>query len=74
MTKPKDKIELEQMTAIYSQEDDACLSTISGYQEIEISTHDGGGGIYYTIKTDRWAFDSIEELTTLINTFIKKTK
>lgn len=74
MAKQKDKPELEQLTAIYSQEDDCCKSSDFGRQDIEISTHDGGGGKFYTIKTDRWAFDSIEELTTLINNFIKKTK
>lgn len=75
MAKQKDKPELEELTAIYSQEDDCCHLSDFGRQDIEISTHDGGGGgIYYTIKTDRWAFDSIEEITTLINNFIKKTK
>jgi len=72
--KPKAQRQLEQMTATYSQEDDCCHRSEHGRQDIELSTHDGGGGVYYVLKSDRWAFDSIEDLTNLINQFINKTK
>jgi hypothetical protein len=74
MDSEKTKAQLEAMTATYSQEDDCCYSSELGTQKIEISIQDGGGGMYYILATDRWAFDSIEDLTNLINQFINKTK
>lgn len=74
MREEKEDPILEAITATYSQEDDCCHSSVLERQEIELSTHDGGGGTYYVIKTDRWAFNNIEELTNLINQFITKTK
>jgi hypothetical protein len=74
MDSEKTKAQLESMTATYSQEDDCCYSSELGTQKIEISIQDGGGGMYYILATDRWAFDTIEDLTNLINQFINKTK
>jgi hypothetical protein len=74
MEEEKQVPQLEAMTATYSQEDDCCYSSELGIQKIELSIQDGGGGMYYILATDRWAFDSIEDLTNLINQFINKTK
>jgi hypothetical protein len=54
--------------AIFTQNGDACESNRD--QALEIESLDGGAGTYYVIKTDRWAFDSIEELTEAIQKFI----
>lgn len=68
--KPKyDK--LTSLTTSYFQEGD---SMIDGDQQLELSTEDGGGGIYFVLKTERWAFDSLEELSDLIQDFINTQK
>jgi hypothetical protein len=69
-TKPKyDK--LTSLTSSYFQEGD---SMIDGDQQLELSTEDGGGGTYFVLKTDRWVFDSLEELSDLIQDFINTQK
>jgi hypothetical protein len=50
---------------IYGQPNDCCDDGTLGHQ-IEIETHDGGGGKYLTIKTERWSFDSAEQLVELL--------
>jgi len=61
----KNKPKIENIRITFSQEPDCCDN--GEIQELEIYTEDGGGGVYYVIETERWAFDSIEELTALIN-------
>lgn len=64
-------MKLEELKATYTQDNDTCDSgTLE--QAIEISTQDGGGGIYYTIKTERWAFENTEELQLLISDFVDR--
>lgn len=65
---PNDKtpITLESLSANYTQNADGNSTEI---QVLEVSTSDAGGGIYFVIKTERWAFDSIEELITLLTDF-----
>jgi len=43
-----------------------------GDQELEVFIDNGGAGDYYIIKTDRWAFDKIEELIDLLKAFKAK--
>lgn len=70
--KPKQKYDkLTSLTSSYFQEGDT-VST--GDQQLELSTEDGGGGTYFVLKTDRWAFDSLEELSDLIQDFINTQK
>lgn len=58
-----------------SQEPDCCQpSDEDDYQELTIEHHNGGGGIFYTISTRRWAFETSEELMDQINEFIDKFK
>jgi len=38
-------------------------------QSLELSTEEGGGGKYYVLKTERWAFDSIEEFVKILQDF-----
>lgn len=63
--KPKTHPKLESATLLFSQEKDCCDDRAFD-QEIEIQSHDGGGGKFFTLKTDRWAFESVEELEALI--------
>ena len=53
--------------AEYTQDGDC--ATNQSINIISIETEDCGGGCYFVIKTDRWAFDSIDEITNLINDF-----
>ena len=66
------KPQLEGLTAVYSQDPDTCDASLS--QELTIECLDGGGGTYYLLKTDRWAFNNIKELTDTLTDFIKRTK
>ena len=61
-----DKPTLESMEAVFTQNEDSCGRAGDWTQELKISTHDAGDGIYYTIETERWAFDCVEELSELI--------
>ena len=63
---------LYDLRAIYEQESDSCDDPERLGQDIEISTHDAGGGIYYTIKTERWAFENVKELEMIIKDFQKR--
>jgi len=56
-----------------TQESDCCQPSADGdYQELTIEHHDGGGGVFYTISTPRWAFETPEELMDQVNEFIDK--
>ncbi len=59
------------LTSSYFQEGDTAST---GDQCLELSTEDGGDGTYFVLKTDRWAFDSLEELSDLIQDFINTQK
>lgn len=54
---------LETWTKNYSQDGD-CWS--SEPQDIIIEQQDGGGGAYWIITTERWAFNSIDEVVALL--------
>lgn len=65
---------LEQSVAVnkvsveYTQEAD---SNSDGLQFLEVSTEDAGGGVYYVLKTERWAFDNLNDLIKVLNDFEK---
>lgn len=63
--KPKTRPKLESATLLFTQEKDCCDNGEFD-QEIGIQSHDGGGGKFFTLKTSRWAFESVEELESLI--------
>ena len=48
----------------FKQEGDTCESLDE--QTLLIEACDCGDGFYYVIKTDRWAFDKIDELVELL--------
>lgn len=41
-------------------------------QEIHIGSADSGGGRYFYIKTDRWAFDSADQLKEFLENAIAR--
>ena len=49
----------------FTQEADTCSSD-GGYQTIVVREEDSGGGSFYAINTERWAFDSIDELVAVL--------
>ena len=63
-------VTIESLSATYQQEEDS--SSTDGHQFLKISTSDGGGGIYFVIKTERWAFDNIEDLIILLTDFKRR--
>jgi len=67
---------LYEMSVQYAQPDD-CMKSIEdsdGFNSLNINTADGGGGIFYVLDTERWAFDDPQELIDLINDFVDKSK
>lgn len=55
----------------YSQEADCCDDSFSD-QIIKISAVNGGGGMYYYLSTERWAFDSVEQLADFLNKAVER--
>ncbi|WP_020476238.1 hypothetical protein [Zavarzinella formosa] len=56
-------IELATGSACFTQEPDSCGE---GIQLLDVSMEDAGGGKFFVIKTDRWAFDKIEDLEAIL--------
>lgn len=63
MEETKGNLMLHKIEHVYTQEADS-LSNLP--QQITITQEDGGAGLYYSISTERWSFDKIEELIALI--------
>jgi len=66
------KATIQKLTIEYNQEGDSVLDGLD--QTLEISTEDAGGWHYYVIKSDRWAFDSLDELIKILNDFEQRLK
>ena len=69
-------VEKEYELKVYlTQEEDCCQPSSDGdYQELTIEHHNGGGGVFYTISTRRWAFETPEELMEQVNEFVNQFK
>ena len=65
----KAEILSQEFKVTFAQDAD-CNSTED--QFLTIKTDNGGGGDFYVIETERWAFDSIDEIVELINKFKEK--
>lgn len=65
-----DQVMLESISCVYYQEPDCC-SNDDGYQELTLSTRDGGGGKFFNLKTseDGWSFCDIDDLISVIEDF-----
>ena len=64
---PKPK--LVHLNTVYAQ---PCDEYSDDLQELVIEIGDAGAGAYYVIKTERWAFDEIDDLIILLNDFKKR--
>jgi hypothetical protein len=60
-----EKITREQTTITFLQAGDDCDDR-ENTQSIKILTENAGSGDYYIISTERWAFDTIDELVKLL--------
>ena len=60
----------QQFQMTFTQESDCCDS--GDGQFLTIKTENGGGGDFYIIETERWAFDNIPELVTTLMRFYHK--
>lgn len=68
--KNEQNIELASASATLTQDADCCDGSI--VQTLNLSSEDGGGGWFWVIKTERWAFDSPEELSKQLKKIISK--
>lgn len=62
-------VAVNKVSVEYTQEAD---SNSGGLQFLEVSTEDAGGGVYYVLKTERWAFDNLNDLIKVLNDFEKR--
>lgn len=75
----REDVLLDEISAKYIQEPD-CTEARDEYQELILSTRDGGGGKFLHIKTTGWSITAIDadgkidlhELTLVLEDFIKK--
>ncbi len=65
-------VRLSEVSFSFNQDSDTNQSDDIG-QEIEITTHDSGGGVYIVIKTDRWAMD-VDDIDKFCETLKKIVK
>ncbi len=71
----EDQVLLDEITCKYVQEPDCTESRDDDWQEIILSSRDGGGGKFIHIKTTGWSIngDKLEDdLIPLINDFKKR--
>lgn len=61
----------QEFKLVFTQDNDSCDDSQDG-QFLEIKTQDAGGGTYYVLSTERWAFDNFEELIKILITFKEK--
>ena len=54
----------------FTQDSDCCDSGEG--QFLKIKTQNGGGGDFFIIETERWAFDNIAEFITVLKKFQMK--
>ena len=65
----KAEILSQEFKVTFAQDAD-CASTED--QFLTIKTDNGGGGDFFVIETERWAFDSVDELIEIFNKFKEK--
>jgi hypothetical protein len=71
MSNEKASILAQTLKVTFVQENDCMVNSDLG-QFLNIYTEDGGGGDYYVMDTERWAFDSIDDLIEVLNQFKEK--
>lgn len=68
---PESYDSLHKLTAEYIQDADNYKSNGSNSNILKVGTEPGG---YFYISTERWAFDTIDELINVLNDFKNKVK
>lgn len=71
MTDRKKYILAQELQMTFTQDADCCKCN---EQYLTIKTQNGGGGDFYVIETERWAFDNIPELVQTLMRFYNKHK
>ena len=68
------KVSGTECSVTYCQEADSCSD--DGTHYLRLFTQDAGGGNYYVLETERWAFDSsqLETLLAIIKDFDRRVK
>lgn len=74
MSKYEDLIVSQQV--VLEQEEDCCGRENEEYQYMTLETHDGGGGAYVVMKTDRWAIDvnDIDSFVEIVKKLVASVK
>lgn len=67
--KKKSTLLYQEFQMTFTQDADCCDTN---EQFLTIKTQNGGGGDFYVIETERWAFDNIPELVTTLMRFHAK--
>lgn len=67
-------IGIQEVKVTYVQEPDCTEDRDGDFQEITLSTREGGGGFFLNIKTDNWSVNLDKGLTTLIEDFKSRIK
>ena len=69
MENRKPKLLAQSLEMTFTQDADCCDRRD---QFLTIKTENGGGGDFYVIETERWAFDNIPELMNTLLRFYSK--
>jgi hypothetical protein len=67
------KIEVGAINATYIQDSDG-NDRGDLRQAIDVTCEEDRGRKYFVIKTERWAFDKVEDLTDILKDFAKRIK
>ena len=70
MERKKPELLAQEFKMTFTQDSDCCDS--GDGQFLTIKTENGGGGDFYVIETERWAFDNIPELVNTLLRFYAK--
>lgn len=70
------EMRVEEYKVSVSQDMDTCcpIDEKDQYQYLSLEVVDNGHGYYFVMKTDRWAFEDVKELTHILNVFISRAE
>ena len=60
---------LESLSATYTQDEDSAGRVGESVQVLTVEAVNAGGGCYFVIETERWAFDDIGDFDKLMKDF-----
>ncbi len=73
MYKPDYTPEIDEMHIVYKQDPDGNDSSDSS-QRLTFFTEDAGEGKYYVLETERWAFDTMDDVIEVLKDFIDRAE